>query len=352
MSVISRQYRLLFLCIGLAGILVAGFLLNRTYSILGGAIPSGERVDSAVDFTQAKDHWRARIEDIGGASAYEEMVSEGNNATASQAHVLAHSFGEALFRAEGVEGFTACGTQFLYGCYHQFIGNAVAALGLPVVERFRASCTSKPFLDTFPCLHGLGHGILGYLGYSLEDLKKALTLCKAPTPVKERSGCIDGVFMEYNIRGLTAYQSGKIEPRTFSVRSVYSPCLDVDKKYRTPCVFQLPDWWIAAIAGPGDIKGRFAQAGTYCTGINDDALRRTCFAGIGHITPPLSNLNSDTAVPLCAAAASRDYLAACLSAAAFRFKLEGFEDYLGLCQRFGLSGNDLTRCRKFENKSS
>ncbi|MSU74073.1 hypothetical protein EXS56_02955 [Candidatus Kaiserbacteria bacterium] len=346
MSIMSPRNRFLFALVVLLSVVAAAFLLLRH------SPASLEKTDSALDFQEEKDYWYAQIVRVGGDDAYREMIQKGRGMSASQSHVMAHSFGEALFQTEGVEGFSLCGIQFLYGCYHQFIGNAIAALGLPVVERFRVACASKSLLGVFPCLHGLGHGILGYLGYSLDDLKKALTMCKASNLGEERSGCIDGVFMEYNIHGLTAYKSGTIEPRKFSVENTYNPCFDVDVEYRAQCVYQLPDWWLAAIPGPGDIGGRFAQAGIYCSHMQDKTLIQTCFEGVGHIAPPLSNLNPDVAAALCAAAAAPDYRTSCLSSAALRFKLEGFKDYFGLCERFGLVGSDLVRCRRFENKAS
>lgn len=346
------RYRTHFALVGSLCVIAVGFSILSYLPKSNLGTSSLERVDSAVDFQKEKDYWHTQITSIGGEDAYREMVKKGNSMTASQSHVMAHSFGEALFQARGVEGFAVCGPHFVYGCYHQFIGNAIAAVGLPVVEKFRAACASKPRSTIFPCLHGLGHGILGYLGYSLEDLKEALALCEASNLGEDRNGCIDGVFMEYNIHGLTAYKSGKIEPRKFPGEGAYSPCFDVNAQYRAQCVYQLPDWWVAAILSPGDIGGRFAQAGIYCSNMNDTTLTQVCFEGIGHIAPSLSNLDPDAAAALCASAAPPDYRASCLSSAALRFKLEGFKDYLGLCERFGLSEDGLVRCRKFENKTS
>lgn len=350
MTITSSRYRGFFALAGFLCVLATGFAFFHYRSTSNLDTSPLEKVDSAIDFQKEKDYWHTQIVRRGEGGAYEEMVLKGNSMTASRSHVMAHSFGEALFQTKGVEGFSVCGTQFLYGCYHQFIGNAIGVLGLPVVEKFRAACASKSFFDVFPCLHGLGHDILGYLGYSLGDLNKALTVCEASHLGEERNGCIDGVFMEYNIRGLTAYKSGKIEPRKFSVEDVHSPCFDVDMQYRAQCVYQLPDWWVAAIPSPGDIEGRFTQAGIYCSQMNDTSLIQTCFEGIGHIAPPLSDLNPDVVAAFCASAASPDYRASCLSSAALRFKLEGFKDYLGLCERFGLLGEDFARCSRFENK--
>ena len=352
MTTVVSRYRVLFALVGLFGVLAAGFSFLHYRSTLNPSTSSLEKVDSAVDFQKEKDYWHTRIVSVGGEGAYREMIQKGKGVTASRSHVLAHSFGEALFQAEGVEGLAVCGPHFVYGCYHQFIGNAIAALGLPVVEKFRAACASKSLLGVFPCLHGLGHGILGYLGYSLEDLKKALTLCKASNFGEEGSGCIDGVFMEYNIHELTAYTSGKIVPRTFSPDRAYSPCFEVNDRYRTQCVYELPNWWVASMPDPADIEGRFAQAGMYCARMEDEVLVRTCFTGLGHIVPPLSDLNPDVALALCAAAASSfDTKESCLLAAVGRFKIEGFKEYESLCSIFGFSGGTLAKCLKSVRES-
>lgn len=334
-------------------LLGVSFFVRAYLPIVPQSYPS-LKTDSAVDYAKEKEHWRSRIENIGERNAYQEMVREANGRSTSQAHVLAHSFGESLFEVKGVSGFVACGTQFVYGCYHQFIGSAIVALGLPVIEEFRTACAQESLSNSFSCEHGLGHGILGYFGYSMDNLKKSLAMCGPPNRDTPENGCIDGVFMEYNIHELTAYTSGKITPRTFSLDSAYSPCFEVEKKYRMQCVYELPNWWLASIVGPQDMEGVFAQAGAYCIALPDKTFTRICFEGIGHVAPALSNLNPDTAEAFCTAAGggSSDNKESCLSAAVFRFMVEGFKDYLALCERFRLSGDDLARCRRFENRAS
>lgn len=343
MTTVSLGRRSLFVLVGLLCVIAAGFLFFRYRST---------SVDSAVDFQKEKDYWHIQIVNTGGKDAYQEMILRGNSMTTSQSHVMAHSFGEALFQAEGVEGFAVCGPNFVYGCYHQFIGTAIAALGFPAIDRFRAACASKSLFEIFPCLHGLGHGILGYLGYSLGDLKEALTLCKASNFGEEGSGCIDGVFMEFNIHELTAYTSGKIVPRTFSPDSAYSPCFQIENTYRAQCVYELPNWWVASMPAPGDIEGRFAQAGTYCAQMEDEALARVCFSGLGHIAPPLSDVSPEVTLALCTAAAPASLGAreSCLLAAVARFKIEGFKKYESLCHTFGFSDGTLAKCLKIVRK--
>lgn len=347
MKIISFQRTILFVVLALCTIFAVIFFSHVLSARQETFRPAYVR-DSGIDYKKATDFWGVRIHVVGATRAYQEMTNEGNVLSASQAHVLAHSFGDALFRAESVEGLSVCGSQFVYGCYHQLIADAIAAFGLTILGEFRADCAQKSKTDAFSCQHGVGHGILGYLGYSQDDLDRALVLCDvSDDPLDSSRACADGVFMEYNLRELTTYDSGKLTPRTFSSNALYTPCFDVPKTYRDSCIHELPTWWIAAMPDTSDgIEGRFLRAGTYCAGLNSAGFVRKCFEGIGHIVPPLANLDPDASMKLCEAAShTSDERLSCLSAAVRRFRVEGVSGYVSLCEKFGLSGDSLAYCR-------
>ncbi len=304
-------------------------------------------ISTYVDFAQAADHWSVRMQKVGTTHAYLEMAEEAQKLPTAIAHSLAHSFGEALFRTEGMRGFGVCDEQFVYGCYHQFTGAAIAAHGIPVLEELRAICSLKSESETFPCLHGVGHGILGFVGYEPKKLKQALSLC-LESDTSNPTGCASGVFMEYNMRSLTSYAEGTIVPRAFSTSTAYSPCFDVDSGNMPSCIRELPNWWVAAMRGYESMESRIVQAGTFCTGFEDLKHREGCFKGIGHIVPPMSDMDAAESAERCRASgqtsSDRTY---CLFGAVRRFRIEGYAEYASLCSQFGFSGSTHDRCLVF-----
>ena len=152
--------------------------------------------DERVDYGVAKEYWRSRIEQVGQVDAYGELLVAAKDISISQAHVLAHSFGEALFLEESISGISTCDDQLIWGCYHQFVGTALTEFGTSIVKDLDERC---PADSSFSCRHGIGHGLVGFYGYDFEALKESLSFCTL-LDAGPRNGCFDGVFMEYNLR--------------------------------------------------------------------------------------------------------------------------------------------------------
>lgn len=237
-----------------------------------------------VNVDEAASHWQARINAAGGHAAYEEMLSAGKALSIPEAHSLAHTFGDALFESVGLEGANVCGDDYIWGCYHQYVGNILASHGAASVPKLYDACKSRHGEDLFGCEHGLGHGLLGFYGYEKEALDSALDVCDTLDIRVRSNGCYDGVFMEFNERELTATGTSLVNPRPFALEHRYEPCVGLEEKYRAMCVRELPIWW----ASQRDLTFRddndmYEKLGEWCYGLPDVSGRVFCFRGIGHV---------------------------------------------------------------------
>jgi hypothetical protein len=303
-----------------------------------------------LDYNAAEAHWAAVIQSSGAQAARDEYLKEGGTLPAWESHTLAHSFGEALFKAKGVSGIAYCGDEFVYGCYHQFIGDATVKLGLGILPQLYAAC-EKLGEGSFGCEHGIGHGIVGYLGYSLPELKQSLALCTSLDPSNPRAGCVDGAFMEYNIHELGSLtDDGHFIPRPLTSKNVTAPCYSLGAIYELSCTFELPDWWMAALDPNMDMDDRFARIGAYCSDIekNHAEAGRTCFEGAGYLAPAFTNFDTAQVASYCAKTTDEQQgRLLCLSGAVWRYraaKIPGFSD---TCGAFGLTGAALEYCKDF-----
>lgn len=306
--------------------------------------------DDRVYVRDAIRHWEARIGEVGFLEAQIELVRMGEKLRPIRAHSLAHTFGAALYKTGGVEEFSLCPDVFLYGCYHDFVGVAVSEHGFDVLEDLAADCEMIPGHTPFPCKHGLGHGILGYLGYTPSALNEALAVCTKLDPYDVWSGCADGVFMEYNLREMVALENdsqGRFDPRQISDENRLTPCVSIDARYRASCVFELPLWWVHARSDLRTLRERLVSVSHYCSDAALGAHSRICFEGLGYFAAAFADLSPDNALPLCDGAPSAREHLFCLSGIVRRFQTERRPDFLSLCQRFGLLGDARTYCETY-----
>src|SRR3569832_60864 len=244
---------------------------------------------TTIDYAEATAYWKQAIDRFGGTSAYAMFTRDARALTPGEAHEAAHAFGGALYEALGVDGLSVCDINFDYGCYHQFVGSAIIDKGLGSLTAMRDACFSAgmTLVQTGGCLHGMGHGMLGYLGYSFDNLKQALAICGSLDGNSPYSVCTDGVYMEYNLRILAttnseATSSRIYDPRPLTDASRYEPCASLDAAFRPGCVFELPVWWFKTPGSPSP-HDRAVLYGSYCAVYADEAERFPCFRGMGYM---------------------------------------------------------------------
>ena len=225
-----------------------------------------------------EDAWITYIRDAGPAAAYvrfSDLVSED---TPPEQHTYAHFFGGALFRAVGTSGLATCDSRYSFGCFHEFLGEAIRDLGLDVVEALNAGCREALPQTFLSCQHGIGHGIYAHFRYDDDSsLFAALDACRRLPDADVIGGCYGGVFMEYNQRTMWGV-SAQLRPAT---DDMHYPCSVVDEAFVTACTYWQPQWWIEVLRErfPESREARIREAGALCTASLD---REHCFQGIGN----------------------------------------------------------------------
>ena len=259
----------------------------------------------------SKEYWVSQIQKEGPARAYAEFANDVSSFDPSTQHGDAHIFGNALFATEGLSGISACDDRFSYGCYHEFISQALLADGLSVLPEIDAVC--KKAVSAIACRHGIGHGLLAYFGYGTSDLKKAVAVC-AQIGDESQQGCLGGVFMEYNMRIMTGLNNARpLEAELFA------PCNGYSGAAQQSCMFYQPQWWWTVLpnSGGSDKTGVVTRMISLC---EQGPARVACMEGVGLMVPTSVAYDEARSVALCTEAAkTTDDETYCITGAATVF---------------------------------
>lgn len=288
---------------------------------------------SAVYSKTDCDLWASKIDTLGGAQAYKEFKNQYASFDTGTQHQMAHLFGNLLYQKLGTTGISVCDTVFNYGCYHGFFGAAVGSEGLGVITRLSKNCDEG-------CQHGIGHGIVVYLGYDIKNLNDALDVCKKSNLLGGKLGCKGGAFMEFNMKTMLGIDKiNKFEPKT-----PYSPCLDVPHDSQPACFYWLSQWWNNSLHTSNEVTIR--TEGTMCTSLSDTANKNECFLGIGGALQQFAGWKAKDNVDSCAIITDENGNLLCRAGAARMF----FADFTKRAgsQTFcdDLLGGTKTECQK------
>lgn len=238
-------------------------------------------VPNGATFQERVAYWREKFE-YDEESAYAQLIEYGGTLSYDASHELAHMAGEILFEKEGMSGISRCTADFEFGCYHGFAGKALSGSGLESVAKINAACTKSE--DPLGCLHGIGHGVLAFLGN--DKLAEALTVCAALKQESPVGGCFGGVFMEYNFN--TMQSDTGIAVRPFDESGANEPCDELSDEFKIPCYFDQPAWWHAAATdGLHDERERFRDVGLRCAKL-PSPYQFPCYQGAGNVIGPTS----------------------------------------------------------------
>lgn len=239
-------------------------------------------LDSFVDIDQASfdgEYWQEVIENDGPQQAYQKFVEDTlSEKDSAVQHALAHRFGSLLYSLGGLENLGVCDASFTFGCFHSFLGDAIAKEGVDIIEELDEACNSAFTDGGFACQHGIGHGLLAYYGYDRNDLDKALDKCSLLTDQGPAAGCGGGVFMEYNFRTMLDPSGSDLLMREFDVSDPHEPCLDIDEEFITHCYNEQPNLWKHAF------NWDYQKISSLCNEAPTDELQRICLTSLGYST--------------------------------------------------------------------
>jgi len=305
-------YRLFVLILVLAALIGIGFSAQQR---------SSDIAYSDSDAAYNRPYWEQQISAHGAARAYAEFVQTNAAAPRNRQHFSAHAMGAALYTKLGMSGIAVCDQTFAFGCYHGLASKAIAEGGEKAIQALDAECThafgKQEFNLMSMCQHGIGHGILEYVGY--QDLGQALEMCTSlvdqPAP---RVGCTSGVFMEYFTP--LAVQGEGMEPalRPFDSATPYAPCPSVAAAFQQSCYFELGQ----ALRQTPD-----SEYLSVCAGLSG-VPRTNCFLGVG--TDFARIPDPEQVVVRCEAAAPEDAFF-CRAGAAWGYSGDGTQRSQEMC---------------------
>lgn len=328
---------------GILALLFVGGLLTLARLPFSSPARAGAATTTALEL-----HWEERIRAVGPATAYVEFGDAVKEEPPTMQHEGAHAFGGALYEVEGTKGLSICDSNFNFGCYHEFLGRAIATLGLASVGSLNQGCVDALQAQSLSCQHGIGHGILAYLGYDQRALLQGLEQCRDLPHNDPIGGCYGGLFMEYNLQTMLSTE-GRIRPLG---ANPLEPCDSLDKDYRQACYYWQPQWWSHATNPPMTGSQGFAHMGAWCETVGPNV--RDCFEGLGNIASPESNFTPSLAKTLCEATSQNTiHQLYCKSIAANSLTLGGGGmkgDGLAVCA--GLMGEQKTYCEAYARNES
>lgn len=251
-----------------------------------GSLPAYDDTDpSAVAL-----YWAGQIQNHGAGVAYAEFKEKNARAAEQGRHLSAHIIGEKIYESEGISGIRYCDASFSFGCYHGFFGQAFAQGGIDSIEELDAVCVRSFGPLGTGCQHGIGHGVLEYVGY--QNITDALAICEKTTKSAPLLGCVSGVFMEYNMPLVGISDTLIPQTRAFSKETADEPCRLVKETYKKSCYFELGGWLDSALYGD------YEKIGEVCGSFTVE-WRAACFQGFGAMLPQRMHYNSESSRAIC-----------------------------------------------------
>lgn len=235
-------------------------------------------------FYKERMHFAKRIDEIGPQAAYEEFKKDYARQDILIQHSAAHILGQLLYHTTGSRGLEICDISFISGCYHGFMGYYITEEGLDSLSLLEQQCFKKSWLNLWGCQHGIGHGIMDYLGHN--KLKEALNYCKTMVHRNPLDWCSIGVFMEYNLRNLKNLMFDGRLVRPLIKDDFFEPCYSVPAEFRKSCLFEIADWWASIL------RTNFKKSASFCESLKAGEEREMCVLGHGRAAAIVYGFNA------------------------------------------------------------
>ncbi len=271
--------------------------------------PSPTILNGRVSIERERTRWQEQIKTLGAQLAYEEFKNSNYAVTPGRRHTLIHLWGEVLFGETGIAGVTICDAALGFGCYHGFFTRAITANGIAALSPLDMACRNAFGELSSGCQHGIGHGILEYIGH--EKLLAALEMCDAVPQKDPIAGCTAGVFMEYNLPIIIADGEAVMRFRPIDQGKPALPCPNLPARFRQSCYHELVQLW--------DKYFDYGVIGKFCQAITVPEERRACFMGAGNVAAPSSQYDVAKTLAKCRLMPSPEGVETCRMSSSWSF---------------------------------
>ncbi len=212
-------------------------------------------------------------------------------------HRIGHNIGYVQYEQKGLKGIYDCTTDFRNACEHAIVVQALILSGPQALIDVAKVCSEGPGGITayVHCFHGVGHGLMAYLGY---DFKEAVSTCRQvydfaveynPNVTTKAMWyeCVGGSMMELT-QGEHDQNAWERAKKIYMPESdILMPC-DADfvpREAKPMCYSYLKPRFLEAA---GAVRGSpspdtYPKALSYCEKIPEDDpdSRDGCYAGFG-----------------------------------------------------------------------
>ena len=267
------------------------FVIGLIFVITGFILWQNSSSSPARGVAGQKQKMLKQINEKGPREAY-KLLKEEYSQKPGLAHTATHLFGQLLYEKVGMKAILICDNSFGYACYHGVYIAAILQKGESILQELDSICNTGEANNDLNCPHGIGHGILESKGHT--KLLDSLNTCEKLSNEKNRFGCENGVFMEYNFPALDDKNGIKnSSQREYDSQNPLSPCNSVPSKYNKVCYFSLSQYLRAVF------HYDYSQMGRVCSGVSDIKSRRWCFEGIGNNLPYDNNNQAKMIINSC-----------------------------------------------------
>jgi hypothetical protein len=351
--------RVLF-AVGIFVLCAAGYFLTKEdpMAVPPGALSTDSAIAAEIDWTA--DYETNPItaplfkltETVGVDVALDslQVMAKRDTGVSGHGHQIAHSLGRFAFRVKPDIGLlSVCRPTFSAGCYHGVVEGHLQSLPTVDAKALTTTCADlasggNAVITARECAHGLGHGLLERLEYSLND---ALKGCGSFATDVLKVECYDGVFMENLVHGAglpgegNEHQHGAMNTSkalAFRVEDLGFPCDSVATGYQPSCWNYQPTA-VARMTNDRDV------ALTTCRAAATNEGRERCYRGFGKQSTVWQGHNELRMLDVCSQAPkpyNEDCVAGLVEASIDQ--AWGPETALPLCARMATLGGDPTVC--------
>ncbi len=268
----------------LGGGIVAYALLQPTYPEVAEL-----SLDTDWSFQELLTYFRELSEDKGAVYAF-EVLKRAPLPPDTDPHLIGHIIGNVLYQQKGVDGIALCTDDFRNACSHSVVIDILSEHGEGSLPLIAETCRKAPGGNGAytMCYHGLGHGVLAYVGY---DLEAAVRMCERTGTSayggREYEECVGGTIMEMiaGVHDPIAWQQQF--DRYFRAEDPLYPCnaTFMTETVRGMCYTYLTPHLFAAagLAPAGSGPHEYQEAFSYCDAIPEgkSELRDACYGGFG-----------------------------------------------------------------------
>lgn len=245
--------------------------------------------EEARTFEELTEYFKNLARDKGAAYAF-EVLRRAEFPLGTDMHLLGHEVGYALYDEKGIDGIASCTDEFRNACSHSLVISAFIEHGESALPTISKACKRAPGGKGAytMCFHGLGHGVLAYVGY---DLEKAIMLCKKAGTKEYAQGeyveCVGGTVMEMlsGVHDRTAW--GLQAEKYLKKDDPLFPCTAdfMSREVRPVCLAHItPNLFLAAGLNLASLDpAGYPRAFRFCEALPKSASveRESCYGGFG-----------------------------------------------------------------------